>query len=482
VYGMSDTPYGGFDPALKRLSVVVMLGAVMTVLDTTIVAVAINTLGHDFDVSVATIQWVATGYLLALSMVIPLTGWAMERFGTRTLWFASLGLFLAGSVLSGAAWSAASLIAFRVVQGIGGGIILPVGQTMLARAAGPQRMGRVMSVVAVPALLGPVLGPVIGGLIVDAISWRWIFYVNVPMGALALLAAWRWLEPDAHRRPDAPIDAVGVALLSPGLAAFVYGVSDAANVGLGGTRAVVGMAVGAALVAAFVVHALRARQPLLDMRLFADRVFAASSTAMVLFAATMFAVMLLFPLYEQAARGLSALDAGLLMAPQGLAAMVAMPVAGKLTDVRGPRALVLVGVAATLLGTIAFTQVSADSRQALLAVSGVARGIGMGFIMAPLMAAAYRTLSTEAVARATTTMNIVMRVGGAVGTAVFAVLLQHQLGGASTGAGAAHAFGLTFWWNIGATALVALAALALPRDAAAPAPAAAAPAPAPAPA
>jgi EmrB/QacA subfamily drug resistance transporter len=466
---MSDTAYGGFDPALKRLSVVVMLGAVMTVLDTTIVAVAINTLGRDFDVSIATIQWVATGYLLALSMVIPLTGWATERFGARTLWFASLTLFLAGSVLSGAAWSAGSLIAFRVVQGIGGGIILPVGQTMLARAAGPQRMGRVMSVVAVPALLGPVLGPVIGGLIVDAISWRWIFYVNLPMGALALFAAWRWLEPDELRRPDAPIDAVGVALLSPGLAAFVYGVSEAANVGIGGTRAVVGMAVGAALIAAFVVHALRTRHPLLDMRLFADRVFAASSTAMLLFAMTMFAVMLLFPLYEQAVRGLSALDAGLLMAPQGLAAMVAMPVAGKLADVRGPRGLVILGVAATLLGTIAFTQVSADSSQTLIALSLVARGVGMGFIMAPLMAAGYRTLSTDAVARATTTMNIVMRVGGAVGTAVFAVLLQHRLGGAASADAAAHAYGATFWWNLGATALVAVAALGLPRGAAAPA-------------
>ena len=290
------------------------------------------------------------------------------------------------------------------------------------------------------------------------------------MGALALLAAWRWLEPDEHRRRDAPIDAVGVALLSPGLAAFVYGVSEAAS-GLGGTRAVVGMAVGAALVAAFVAHALRTRHPLLDMRLLADRVFAASSVAMALFAATMFAVMLLFPLYEQAARGLSALDAGLLMAPQGLAAMVAMPLAGKLSDLRGPRALVLVGVAGTVLGTIAFTQVSAGSSQALLALSLAARGVGMGFVMAPLMAAAYRTLSIDAVARATTTMSIVMRVGGAVGTAVFAVRLQHELGGATSTAGAAHAYGITFSWILGASALVALAALALPRDAAVPAPA-----------
>jgi EmrB/QacA subfamily drug resistance transporter len=505
VYGMSDTAYGdgsaqgpeaeaartdaglsgaaptgaGLDPALKRLSAVVLLGAVMTILDTTIVAVAIDTLGRDFDVSVATIQWVATGYLLALSMVIPLTGWAIERFGARTLWFAALGLFLGGSVLSGAAWSAGSLIAFRVIQGIGGGIILPVGQTMLARAAGPQRMGRVMSVVAVPALLGPVLGPVIGGLIIDAISWRWIFYVNVPVGAVALLAAWRWLEPDRHRRPDAPIDAVGIALLSPGLAAFVYGVSEAGTVGLGSTQAIAGMVVGALLVVAFVLHALRARHPLLDMRLFADRTFSAATGAMFLFASAMFAAMILFPLYEQAARGLSALDAGLMLAPQGLAAMVAMPIAGKLTDVRGPRTLVLVGVAAMVLGTIPFTQLSADSSQALLAVALVPRGIGMGFMMAPLMAASYRTLSTEAVPRATTTMNIVMRVGGAIGTAVFAVLLQHLLGSSAPGAGGAAAYGTTFWWNLAVTALIAPVALLLPRHAApaqAPAPAEAEPA------
>jgi MFS family permease len=189
----------------------------------------------------------------------------------------------------------------------------------------------------------------------------------------------------------------------------------------------------------------------------------------------MFAVMILFPLYEQAARSLSALDAGLMLAPQGLAAMVAMPVAGKLTDVRGPRGLVLVGVAAMVLGTIPFTQISADSSQALLAFALVSRGIGMGFMMAPLMAASYRTLSTEAVARATTTMNIVMRVGGAIGTAVFAVLLAHLLGSAAPAAGGAHAFATTFWWNLGATALIALVALRLPRDPApaqAPAPAA----------
>ena len=337
---------------------------------------------------------------------------------------------------------------------------------MLARAAGPQRMGRVMSVVAVPALLGPVLGPVIGGLLIDAISWRWIFYVNVPIGIVALLAAWRWLEPDPHRRPDAPIDAVGVALLSTGLLVHLRhlrGGHRRPGQHAGGGRHGRRRAADRRLV----VHALRARHPLLDMRLFADLVFGACSAAMFLFAIAMFAVMILFPLYEQAARGLSALDAGLLMAPQGLAAMVAMPIAGKLTDVRGPRTLVLIGVAAMALGTIPFTQISAHSSQALLALALVPRGIGMGFMMAPLMASSLPHAVDRGGPARDDDDEIVMRVGGAVGTAVFAVLLQHELGNAAPGAGAAHAFAVTFWWNLLPTAAIALVALLLPRGPAA---------------
>ncbi|MDA8366522.1 MAG: MFS transporter, partial [Actinomycetota bacterium] len=160
------------DPALRRLATVVILGAIMSILDTTIVNVAIDTLGRDFHSPLGTIQWVLTGYLLALATVIPLTGWAMERFGAKRMWILSLVLFLAGSVLSGAAWSASALIVFRIIQGLGGGMIMPIGQAIMARAAGPERIGRVMSVLGVPMLLGPVLGPVIGGLVVDSFSWR----------------------------------------------------------------------------------------------------------------------------------------------------------------------------------------------------------------------------------------------------------------------------------------------------------------------
>src|SRR5213593_2625361 len=184
------------DREIMLLGAVVVLGAIMAILDATIVNVAIPTLGRDFGTSISLIQWVMTGYLLAFASVIPLTGWASDRFGAKRVWIASLLLFMAGSALSGAAWSIEALIGFRILQGLGGGMILPVGQTILAQAAGSQRMGGVMSIVGVPMLLGPVFGPVIGGAIVDQASWRWIFVVNLPVGVVAVLLAQRLL-PEA---------------------------------------------------------------------------------------------------------------------------------------------------------------------------------------------------------------------------------------------------------------------------------------------
>ena len=188
----------------------------MSILDTTIVAVALATLGRDFHVSVTTIQWVATGYLLALAVVIPVTGWAVDRFGAKLIWMTSLTLFIVGSCLCGVAWSANSLIAFRVLQGIGGGMLLPVGQSILARAAGPQRMGRVMSIIGVPMVLGPILGPVIGGLIVSNFSWRWIFYINLPIGIITLVLSSRWLPKwDTDERFPASFDTLGLLPARP---------------------------------------------------------------------------------------------------------------------------------------------------------------------------------------------------------------------------------------------------------------------------
>ena len=264
-------------PEILALAAVVVLGSIMTILDATIVNVALATLGREFGTSISTIQWVSTIYLLAFASVIPLTGWASERFGAKRVWLASLGLFMAGSLLSGLAWSIGALIAFRAVQGVGGGMIMPLGQSILAQKAGPERIGRVMSIVGVPMLLAPIFGPVIGGALVDGASWRWIFFVNLPVGAAAFALAVRLL-PDVEPRRSERLDALGLVLLSGGIATFVYGVSEVGSRG-GVSDAVplTALVIGLALVASFVGHALRTEKPLIDVRLFALRGFGSAA-------------------------------------------------------------------------------------------------------------------------------------------------------------------------------------------------------------
>src|SRR3954451_1941286 len=224
---MTDTSDRLWTPETIGIATAFVLGAILTILDATIVNVALPVLAGDFHASIATIQWVPTIYLLAFAAVIPITGWASERFGPQRVWLTALTLFLVGSLLCAARQTTAEILASRRLQGLGGGMVLPVGQTMLARVAGPHRMGRVMSVVGVPMLLAPIAGPVIGGALVDAASWRWIFLVNLPVGAIALAMSLRLLPRTTGHR-GARLDRRGFALLPAGLALSVYGLSDAA--------------------------------------------------------------------------------------------------------------------------------------------------------------------------------------------------------------------------------------------------------------
>ncbi len=484
------TSDSGLDRDLLRLASVVVLGTIMSILDTTIVNVAIETLGRELHSSLSSIQWVSTGYLLALATVIPLTGWSMERFGGKRMWMVSVTLFLAGSTLCGLAWSTSSLIAFRVLQGFGGGMILPVGQAILAQAAGPQRMGRIMSVIGVPTLLGPILGPVIGGLIVDNASWRWIFFVNLPVGAVALALAARILPAADARRARPRLDLVGLLLLSPGLAALVYGLSEVGiEGGLGSAKVVGGIVIGVVCLALFARHAVRAGpRALIDLRLFRDRAFAAASGTTFIFGVSLFGAMLILPLYYQVVRGESALTAGLLLAPQGLGAATAMPIAGRMTDRLGAGRIVPFGVVLALIGTLAYTQLEADTSYELLAIFLYVRGMGLGMTMMPSMAAAYQTLDRPAVPRATSTINIIRTVGGSFGTAVLTVVLERRIvanvpgatgelgslrgGAAQAATPLAHAFGQTMWWAVALTAIALIPAYFLPRRPPAPQPAA----------
>jgi EmrB/QacA subfamily drug resistance transporter len=472
----------GIDPHLRNLAIVVVLGAIMTVLDSTIVNVAITALGRDFDTSLSTVQWVVTGYTLALSMAIPTTAWSVRRFGARTMWLVSLGLFISGSLLCGLAWSVPSLIAFRVLQGLGGGMLMPVGQTMLVREAGPDRMGRVMSIVSVPAMLAPVLGPLLGGVIVDSLNWRWMFFVNVPFCAVALLAALRMLPRDVERSADARLDLLGMLLLSPGLAALVYALSVAGNGdSLTGGRFLATAITGGALVGAFVLHAFRKGDgALIDLRRLSTRAFTGATGGLFLYSAAVFGVMILIPLFAGIVRGESALDAGWLLAPMGLGAMLTMMVSGRLADRFGGRWFVIGGVLGVLAGTLALTHLSPGTGRFTIMCAMFVVGLGHGMIAPCLMAMAYQGLPREAVPAATTGANILVRVGSSLGTAVTAVVLQISIRDEIPGASgnleeaAAHhtaatpglltsAFTETFWWTAAILLLCLLPILAVPR-------------------
>jgi EmrB/QacA subfamily drug resistance transporter len=471
----------GLDRHIVALGAVVVLGVLMSILDTTIVNVAIATLARDFQTSLVTIQWVSTGYLLALATVIPLTGWAADRFGTKRIYMVAIVLFMCGSALSGLAWSAGSLIAFRVLQGLGGGMIMPAGVTILTRIAGSQRVGRALSLIGVAATLGPILGPVLGGWIVEDFSWRWIFYINVPIGLLALVLAWALLPRDRPATADR-LDALGVVLLSPGLAALVYGLAQTeSSGGLGSAKVLLGLGAGVALVAAFVWHSLRAPHPLLDVRLFRSRAVAAAAATTFLLTAAFYGMLLMLPLYYQVVRGSSPLVAGLLLAPRGLGAGIALFMSGRIVDRSGPGKVVLPGLAVAALSTLPWTQVTASTSHWLLGGAQFVQGLGMGMAMQPALAGAYQTLERAELPRATAALSTIRRIGSSIGVALLAVVLEHQITATipaadGKGLGAveqapagpvapelAHAFAHTSWWALALTALAVIPALLLPR-------------------
>ncbi|MFG2085919.1 DHA2 family efflux MFS transporter permease subunit [Spirillospora sp. NPDC048824] len=475
----------GLDRGVLAVAGVVVLGAIMSILDVTVVNVAINDLAKEFNTSLATIQWVATGYTLALATVIPITGWASARFGTKRLYMISLVLFVLGSTLAGLAWSAESLIFFRVLQGLGGGMIMPAGMTIMTQAAGPQRVGQVMSIIGVPMLLGPIMGPILGGWLVDDVSWRWIFFINLPIGIVALVLAGRILKPD-EPKPAERLDLIGLLLLSPGLASLIYGVAKGAE----GrdfleTEPLAFTVAGAVLVVGFVFRALSAESPLIDLRLLKRRSVAAASGTMVLFVTAFMGAMLLLPLYYQTVRGEGAMASGLLLAPQGLGAMITMPIGGKLVDRIGPGRVVLSGLVVVVLSVVGFAAIlEADTSYWALGAVLFTMGLGMGMTMMPVMAAAIQTLAHDEVPRASTMLNIIQQVSASIGTAMMAVLLARQLtaelgGGAGGEIGGteevppavmekiagpmADAFQHTYWYGAALIALAFIPALLLPR-------------------
>ncbi|WP_416979728.1 DHA2 family efflux MFS transporter permease subunit [Streptomyces sp. T028] len=413
---------------ILKVAGAVVLGMIMAILDTTVVNVALPTFLDAFDVDAySTVAWTITAYTLALAAVIPVTGWAADRFGTKRLYITALVLFTLGSILCAFAWSIEALIGFRVLQGLGGGMLVPLGMTIMTKAAGPRRMGRLMAILGVPMLLGPIAGPILGGWLIDAVSWHWIFLINLPLGILSIIYATVVLPKDAPE-PSETFDLVGMLLMSPGLALFLYGVSSIPGEGTAASvKVLLPGLLGLGLIAAFVGWAFRPEHPLLDLRLFKDRNLTVSTIVMFLFAGSFFGAMLLVPTYFQQVRGEDVLKAGLLVAPQGIGAMVTMPIAGTLADKWPVGRIVPFGMVTIIVGIGGLAMsTDPDTPYWQVIVFLFVMGLGMGGSMMPTFTSALKTLRAHQVARGSTLINVIQQVAASVGVAVMSVVLTNQ--------------------------------------------------------
>ena len=453
------------DPEVLKSALILVVGALAVVFDTTIVSVALHTLATQLHASLSEIQWVTTGYLLALGVAVPLSTWGLQRFGGKRLWMFALAVFLAGSVGSSLAWNAGSLIAWRIVQGAGGGLMLPVLTTLIMQAAGGKALGRTVTVVALPALLGPVLGPLVGGAILVHLSWRFMFWINVPFCAAGLVLAARCMAADAPAAgPDRArprLDVTGLVLLAPGVAAIILGLTNAGRAaGFGHADALIPLLAGGALVAAFTVHALRRARPLVDVRLLARRPVASASAVLFFSGFALYGAMLLLPLYYQEVRGVSALTAGVMLVPQGIGTLLSRSAAGRLTDKVGARPVAVGGFAIVALATIPFALAGAHANASLLALCLVIRGFGLGAVTIPVMAVAYLGLDRQQIAHSSVLTRTTQQIGGSFGTAVLAVILDDAV--TAHGGRLPAAFGVAFWWSVAFCLLAVLLSLWLP--------------------
>src|SRR6202045_4344153 len=457
------TPGGGGEadrlgPDVWKIIAVTVAGAFMTQLSTTMVNVSLSSLGAELHASLSAIQWVTSGYLLALALMLPLTGWLVERVGAKALYLWCFSAFTLSSALCGIAWSANALIAFRILQGMSGGLMAPMTQMMIARAAG-KHMTRIMGYAAVPIMLGPILGPVIAGAILQHASWRWLFLVNLPIGILAIVLAVLFLPNDREETRSRELDLPGFALLSPGLVLFLYG-SDHLGERIGLTALLVSIV----LLALFFRMAIRkGDRALIDLQLFKSRTFSASATTQFMSNGISFAGQMLIPIYLIRACGQSPSATGWLLAPLGVGMICSYPWMGALTQRFGIRKVSAGGALLAFAGTLPLVWLASHGLVfAVLACALFVRGIGLSAVGIPSISAAYASVTKQDLPMATTSLNIVQRLGGPTLTTLCATFLGWRLGMAQSSASLSSAFTAAFILLCGLHAFLFAAALRLP--------------------
>ncbi|GAA3390264.1 MDR family MFS transporter [Cryptosporangium minutisporangium] len=436
-----------------RLAGVIASGAFLSGLDASVVNVGLDTIGREFGTTLGTAQWVATGYLIAFAASLPLCAWLARRVGAGRLWLSCLAAFTLASAACAFAPDAGWLIGLRVVQGLAAGMLIPAGQTILGRAVGPHRLGRVMATLGIAVTLAPTLGPVIGGYLLHVGSWPWLFLVNIPVGVAALWLGLR-LVPRGEPADAGPLDWVGLILLSAGLPLVVYGCTRWGEIGgVGSVGVAVPLAVGVLALVAYGVHASRSASPVLDLSLFRIRAYRAATSAATFVGAALFGAGLLYPLYFQIGRGADPLESGIALISLGIGTSLALPFVGRLVDRFGGGLVGLVGSVATVVTTLPFAVLDVDASEWLVQALLFVRGAALACATVPVVTAAFKAVTPDQLPDATAQVNILNRVGGALGGALFAVVVATSLP-----RGAEAAFHAAFWWLTAASVLGTVAA------------------------
>ena len=449
------------DRTLVKTAITLMVGIFAVVLDSTITNVALNTLAHDFQVDLSTIQWVTTAYMLAMAVAIPVTGWAERRLGGKTLWLASLIIFGAGSIGSALSWNADSLIVFRVVQGAAAGVATALMMTMITRAAGGKNLGRIMALLGLPMLIVPLIGPVIGGAIITGVSWRWMFWINVPLCLAGIWLAHRFLDATPGQRGE-PLDVVGLVTLACGSALVLYGFASAASKGtFTNTLVIACLTAGVVLLAVSVWWSLRAPHPIVDLRLLRIPTFAAATVTVILSGFMTNAGTLVLPLFFQQVRGSTALIAGIAIIPQALGSLATRTLAGKLTDRIGARWVVVTGTAIAALSTIPLAFAGAQTSWWVIGIALFIRGAGLSGVYLPAMSVAYLDVPKAQIPSSSIITRMLNNVGGTFGAALVAVTIQWV--GAAMGFSLVSSYHTAFWMVIAFTSLTLVSGFFLPR-------------------
>ena len=437
---------------MAAIALIMVLGALPPMLDSTIVNVAVNSLKTVFGTSLDIIQWVVTGYVLALAIAVPFCGWLIQKIDGKKIFMAALVLFLIGSTLSGLAWTVESLIIFRVFQGLAAGILITSLSTLIVQMAGSDNLGKMMSLVGIPAVFGPIIGPVIGGLIMQYLPWNWLFFVNIPIGVVGLILIW-WKVPKFEAgNPAAKLDWPGVILLAITSGAVIYGITQVVHTN-SQTSGIEFLVIGAVALIAYILYALhRKGKVLIPLDMFRSKNFTAAFIALFLAGFALNGPMLLLPMFFQNVMLTEAAPASTLAFPrnvwsflthpqpdqiiivsalwlvtQGIGMLITRPLVGRLIDRIGARFVAIPCILITLLGTIPFAFLGPSSSPVLIWGILLVRGAGVGGFMVPLMADCFVGLSKAQVPQASVATRIIQNIGGAFGSAVLATIVSNVL-------------------------------------------------------